>query len=80
MTERTYHRALAGLRTRGFIEPEYEGRAVFNALTDEGRQALLPTTANDCHGTDATTAAKSHTPRGGSGSACVSGSDHGDAL
>jgi DNA-binding transcriptional ArsR family regulator len=66
--ERSYYRALQSLERRGFVDAQQSGRSKLYAITDTGRQALLPTTANHCQDAVPITAATSGSlgPHGGS--------------
>ncbi len=63
--ERSYYRAVQSLEERGLVSAERKGRTKLYSITPEGEAELLPTTADDCHGSDHTTTANATTLRGG---------------
>jgi len=70
--ERSFYRALQSLLQREYVDVEQSGRSKHYRLTALGETALLPTTANYCHGA-ATITATTATPLGvAGGSQCGS--------
>lgn len=66
--ERSYYRAVKSLEDRGYVDPKLDGRSKRYTLNSLGRDALLPTTANDCQADAGITAATPPPLGGGSGS------------
>lgn len=82
LAERSYYRALTALETNGYLQAEKQNRSKLYSLTEQGRTALLPTTANNCQADNLITAANA-TPlgvAGGSQAGSHNGSNDGVAA